>query len=168
VFISTGQIISMQIGLSAASLFDPKFGMITSLTNFYLVVAMILFFGMNGHLMIIDVIVNSFTLVPANAFISNFHGDAIFKYSSLIFLGGVLISMTIISAILITNICLAVMSKFAPQFNLFSVGLNMTLVIGLVCVYLTFNIVVNRGSAYMQDSIGNYSSFFKGLAHHEH
>ncbi len=159
-FSSTGQIISTQIGLSAASLFDPKFGMITSLTNFYIVVAMIIFFGMNGHLMIIDVAVKSFITLPVDKTIANFHGNTVFNYSSIIFMGGVMISITIIAAILMTNICLAVMSKFAQQFNLFSVGLNMSLIIGLVCIYLTFNTATRLGGEYIKESLYNFSGYF--------
>lgn len=160
VFSSAGQIISMQIGLSTASLFDPKFGMITSLTHFYVITGMILFFGMNGHLIIIDMIVKSFYNLPADQIFTNFHTNQIIKYASVIFRGGVIISLTLISAIMLTNICLAIMSKFAPQFNLFSVGLNMSLVIGLICIYLTYEIALDRGSDYLRDAFNHYKLYF--------
>lgn len=164
IFTAAGQIISAEIGLSAASLFDPKFGNITTLTNFYVITATILFLAMNGHLIIIEAIVKSFAVLPVDVLIANFKGNVVFKYASIIFVGGVLVSITIIAAILMTNICLAVMSKFAPQFNLFSVGLSMSLIIGLICVYLTYHIVIDRGEQYIHSGINTYMSYLMSLA----
>jgi flagellar biosynthetic protein FliR len=159
IFVSAGQIISTQIGLSTASLFDPKYGMITSLTQFYLVVGIIIFLLMNGHLILIDVIVSSFTILPVNQLVLNFLGDAIVSYASIIFTGGVSMAMIILAVILLTNICLAVMSKFAPQFNLFSVGINMSLLIGLVCICATFNIVTDKGADYLGQSLQHMNGY---------
>lgn len=163
VFVSTGQIISTQIGLSTASLFDPKYGMITSLTQFYLVVGIVIFLSMNGHLILIDTIVNSFTVLPLDKIPINYMGDIIVSYASIIFTGGVSMAMIIIAIILLTNICLAVMSKFAPQFNLFSVGINMSLIIGLICIFATFNIVTDKGAGYIGQSLENMNSYLHKL-----
>tara|TARA_R110000868_G_scaffold124843_3_gene329801 strand:+ start:2206 stop:2991 length:786 start_codon:yes stop_codon:yes gene_type:complete len=164
IFSVAGQIISMQIGLTTASIFDPKFGMITSLTHFYLIVGMVIFFSMDGHFVVIDVIVKSFKSIPVDTFITNFHGDMVMLFASIIFLGGVMISITIIASIMMTNICLAILSKFAPQFNLFSVGLNMSLIMGLICLYLTFNVTTNIGTEYVIQVLHNFKSFFRLLA----
>jgi len=161
---AVGQIVSAEIGLSAASLFDPKFGNITTLSHFYLITATIIFLSMNGHLLIIDAIVKSFIALPVDVVITNFKGNVIFDYAGIIQRGSVLISITIIAATLMTNICLAIMSKFAPQFNLFSVGLNMTLIIGLICVYLTYYIVVDRCDQYIHSGINAYTSYLFSLA----
>ena len=156
-----GQIVSSQIGLTTASLFDPKFGMITSLTNFYLMVCMVIFLMMNGHLLVIEVLVHSFKALPVDNITLKLNYMSVFYFASIIFSGSVLISMTVIAAIMMTNICLAIMSKFAPQFNLFSVGLNMTMIIGLVIVYLTFDNVSSRFSEYITIVINNFSSYFQ-------
>lgn len=163
IFTSLGQIISTQIGLSTASLFDPRFGMITSLTNFYIIVAIIIFLQMNGHLMVIETIVKSFDVIPVDKYITDFKGASIFNYAGVIFTGSVLISITVIAAIMMTNICLAMMSKFAPQFNLFSVGLNMSLLIGLICVFLSFQIIVDKGELYINATLTAFSNYLVSL-----
>ena len=163
IFTSLGQILSTQIGLSTASLFDPRFGMITSLTHFYVITAIIIFFQMNGHLIMIKAILDSFTTIPVDFLFDDFKGMLIFKYASVIFSGAVLVSITVIAAIMMTNLCLAMMSKFAPQFNLFSIGLNMSLLIGLLCVYLTYQIIIDRGELFIKDAITVYQSYLVNL-----
>lgn len=164
IFSSIGQILSSQIGLSTASLFDPKFGMITSLTNFYIMATVVIFFMMDGHLIMVEGIVKSFSTLPVNILLSQFNGIHIFQYASNIFSVSVMISMTVICAILMTNISLAVMSKFAPQFNLFSIGLNMSLLIGLLCIYFTFQLFVDKAIIALKYGLQYYQSYFILLA----
>ncbi len=163
IFISAGQIASMQIGLSTASLFDPRFGMVTSLSQFYLIVGMVLFLSMNGHLILIEAVVNSFVAIPIGKSIHNFLGGSLFNYAGIIFVGGVAMSIIILTITLLTNICLAVMSKFAPQFNLFSVGINMTLVIGLITLFLSFNLIADRGAEYIQQGLDALMHYYKNV-----
>ena len=159
IFVAAGQIISMQIGLSTASLFDPRFGMVTSLTQFYLITAIVLFFGMGGHLMLMSLVIKSFSILPVSTGLIDLHLHDIIKYSSVIYTGSVTLAITIISATLITNICLAIISKFAPQFNLFSVGLNMTLLIGLVCIFMTYQMIINNGEVFIDNALNLYYEY---------
>lgn len=166
VFSAVGQIVSVQIGLSAASLFDPKFGVITSLTNFYVIIGSILFFEMNGHLILIKTLVQSFSALPVTVLLSQFYGASIAHFSSIIFSGSVLISLTVITAILMTNLAMAFVSKFAPQFNLFSIGLNVSILIGLVCVYLTFQMLIDHGQLIIDSVLTFFKQYLIGLSRH--
>lgn len=160
VFVAAGQVVSSQIGLGAASMFDPRFGMITSLTHFYLILGIIIFFQLNGHLILVDALLNSFRVIPLDAMINRLQLGDLVHYASVIFKGGLLIAISVIAVILMTNVCLAIMSKFAPQFNLFSIGLNMSLVIGLIFVYATFNVICDKGTEYLQDGLIHLQNFY--------
>lgn len=166
VFSAIGQIVSTQIGLSAASLFDPKFGVITSLTHFYVMVGTIIFLEMNGHLMMIDTLVKSFSALPVGVLITQFYGSAIASFSSIIFSGSILVSITVIAAVLMTNISMAFISKFAPQFNLFSIGLNISILIGLLCITLSFQIYVDHGHAIIDEVLVFFKHYIAGMSHH--
>ncbi len=166
VFSAIGQIVSMQIGLSAASLFDPKFGVITSLTHFYVMVGTIIFLEMNGHLMMIDTLVRSFSVLPVGVLLTQFYGSSIASFSSIIFSGSILVSMTVIAAVLMTNIAMAFISKFAPQFNLFSIGLNVSILIGLVCITLSFQIYIDHGHAVINEILSFFRHYVIGLGRH--
>lgn len=166
IFSAIGQVVSTQIGLSAASLFDPKFGVITSLTHFYVMVGTIIFLEMNGHLMMIDTLVKSFIAIPPGVLITQFYGSSIASFSSIIFSGSILVSITVIAAVLMTNITMAFISKFAPQFNLFSIGLNLSILIGLVCITLSFQMFVDHGEVFINEVLVFFKRYLLGVAHH--
>lgn len=161
VFSALGQLISSQIGLNLASLFDPKFGVITSLTHFYIILAMVIFFLLNGHLVIIQTLVQSFSVIPLNFLIFKFPVMVLLRYANVIFTGAVTLSLTVFIVILLTNICLAVMTKFAPQINLFSVGLNLTLLIGLITVFITFGLIVEQGQDFIRAALDFFNQYPK-------
>lgn len=145
-FVVLGQFLSTQIGLSAASLIDPRFGSITSLTQFYVICSILLFLMMNGHLYIIKTAVDSFNYLPISDFSVN--KDLLVEillYAKVIFSGAITLSLTVLMIILLSNISLAIMSKFAPQFNVFSIGISLSLIMGLSLIYITFQMFVSAG-----------------------
>lgn len=153
-FSAFGQIVSSQIGLGMASIMDPRMGHITSLTNFYIFTIMLLFLMLNGHLFIIKLILDSFSTIPLDkVFIPQHIISDVLRYSSVMFSGSALLSITIVIVILLSNFALALMSKFAPQFNLFSIGINISLIIGLIYVYLTFDLFAEKSSYFIQDCL---------------
>lgn len=153
-FSGMGQIISTQIGLSLASVIDPRLGSITHLTQFYMYSITLVFLFLNGHLLVIKTVMNSFTVLPVgHYFIPDQLITSVLNYSSVIFSGAMMLSITVVIAVLITNFALAMMTRFSPQFNLFSIGINMTLILGLYCVYLTFTLVVDKGAGFLHESI---------------
>jgi flagellar biosynthesis protein FliR len=154
VFSAFGQVASMQIGLGMASLIDPRFGNITMLTQFYNYSIMLIFLLMNGHLFVVKTIVDSFTSIPVgHVFMSTAMLHDVLNYSGIIFSGAIMLSITLVVAIILTNFAISIMSKFAPQFNLFSIGVNMTLVIGLIIIYMTFNIFVDNAVMVLQQGM---------------
>lgn len=154
VFVSFGQIVSTQIGLSLASVIDPTFGSVTSLSQFYVYTIVLIFLFLNGHLMVIKTVMDSFAILPVGqlAFPSQLL-MTVLHYAGVIFSGSISLSMTIIVAVLITNFALALMARFAPQFNLFSIGVNMTLILGLVCIYAMFDMFTVKGADFLNESM---------------
>lgn len=149
-----GQIVSTQTGLSMASLIDPSFGNITSLTQFYTYLTIMIFLSLNGHLLMIKVIINSFSVISINEnFIPLHLISTILDYSGVIFSGAVKLSFAVIISILLCNLALGVMVRFAPQFNFYSIGVNITLIFGLIFLYLMFYIFTNKISIVIDNGI---------------
>ena len=150
IFSSAGQIISTQIGLSFASVVDPSLGSMTSLSKFYAFFSMIFFFDLNGHLIVITTLLKSFDTIRLNSLaLPTDIFKQIFAYSSVIFSGGVLLSIVIMVSTILVNISFAVMTRFAPQFNIFSIGITLTLIFGLVCICESFNDFVSSSGNYI-------------------
>lgn len=133
-FIVGGQVIAMNMGLGFASMNDPANGVsVTVLSQFYLTLATLLFLCINGHLVLIELIVVSFQAWP----IGEFGLDAEFWYEiaalgGWMFAGGLVLSLPVVTAVLVVNTTFGVMSRSAPQMNVFSVGFPVTLVFGML------------------------------------
>lgn len=161
IFTGFGQIVSQEIGLNMASMIDPKLGHITALTHLYSFFVSLVFLLLNGHLFIIKIIIDSFNTLPLEHYYFSKHLITnILSYSSIIFSGAIMLSMTIIVTIFLVNFTLAVMSKFASQFNVFTVGVNITLIIGLICIFITFSnfsnhaiVIIKNGLNYFEQTI---------------
>lgn len=159
VFLYMGQVISTQVGMNIISVLDPSIGMITALSQFYVNTSILIFFMLNGHLFVIKTIVDSFNYLSIYHVFSPFHlFHDILGYAGIIFSGSLLISMTIIVTMMLTNISLAAMTKFAPQFNIFSIGIIILLVIGLIAVYFNFNYFVNDAIKLINDGLHFFSN----------
>lgn len=154
IFQVAGQLISTQIGLSIDSLFDPRLGTITSLTRFYYIAVTLTFLLMNGHLMLLKTMLSSFAAFPIGAFyVPKQLLNEVVQYSAVMFTGGIGISLTIVLSMLLVNISLAIMTRFAPQFNVFSVGTNLSLVIGAFMIYLTFHFFHEKAVEYLTQGL---------------
>jgi flagellar biosynthetic protein FliR len=93
---------------------------------------------MNGHLLTLTVLAESFTLLPVSA--TPFHAAALSSLltaSAMMFSLGVMLALPLITALLITNISLGVLARVAPTLNLFAVGFPVTLALGFIVLLLS-------------------------------
>ncbi|HRD65830.1 MAG TPA: flagellar biosynthetic protein FliR [Candidatus Competibacter sp.] len=131
-----GNIIATQMGLGFASLVDPQSGAQSPLlSQFYTLLGTLVFLGLNGHLLLIRLLVDSFAALPVAA--TGADRDLLWmlvNWTSRTFAGAVLISLPAIVSLLMVNLAFGVMTRAAPQLNIFAVGFPITLVIGLLIV----------------------------------
>ena len=139
-FTFAGQIIAMQSGLGFASLVDPASGMnVPAVGQFFLILSTLLFWTMDGHLAYLQLIVASFDTLPIGN--ENF---ASIKYKELILWGqwmfatSLSLSLAPLTAMLLINFSFGVMTRAAPQLNIFSIGFPITMMGGLLVMWLTF------------------------------
>lgn len=127
-----GNLISMQMGLGFAASFDPQnAGQTGVLSEFLGLLALMVFFAINGHLMLLATLAQSFSTIPIGlALPGSGTWINIVNAGSVIFSSGVLLSLPIIVALLITNVALGVLSRAAPQLSLFAIGFPLTLLLG--------------------------------------
>jgi flagellar biosynthetic protein FliR len=161
VFVLAGQVISMQMGLGFASMNDPMNGVsVAVLSQFYLMLAMLLYLGIGGHLITIRALVESFTIMPVNGYMMFNAQSAWYLVStaSWMFGSALLISLPAVTALLVVNIAFGVMTRSAPQLNIFSLGFPMTLLFGLVVVWVglsdfqsQFVTVMNQGFVQLRE-----------------
>lgn len=136
-FVVAGQMIAMQMGLGFASMVDPANGIsVAVLGQFLLMLVTLLFLSMNGHLVVFEVLAESFVTLPVGSGLLLDHYLAIAGRLGWVLGAGLLLALPAITALLVVNIAFGVMTRAAPQLNIFAIGFPLTLVLGLVIVWL--------------------------------
>ena len=135
-----GRIIDMEIGLSMASLIDPMTKENVSVTGAlyqYAVMLMLIITGMYQY--ILKALVESFTLIPVTGalFVPDRLLSVMLKFLADYVLIGFRICLPVFAVMIILNAVLGILTKVAPQMNMFSVGLQMKVLVGLTVLFLT-------------------------------
>jgi flagellar biosynthetic protein FliR len=134
-----GELIGLQMGLSFAVFYDPQNAAQTPvLSEFLGLLATLIFLAMNGHLLVISVLAESFRLLPVAAMPLAAKGfGAIASWAAILFSAGLLLSLPLVAALLIANLAMGVLSRVAPQLNLFAVGFPVTMVAGFTVLMIS-------------------------------
>ncbi len=132
-----GQLGGLTMGFGFASFFDPLTqGSTEVISQFFAVITILFFLSIDGHLMLISALVESFHSFPIQADSFNLNGMTIALWGAKIFSIGLQISLPIVAILLITNMALGVLTKAAPQLQIFGIGFPITLGVGLLVVAL--------------------------------
>lgn len=129
-----GSIVGMQMGLSFAVSYDPQTaGQTPVLSEFLTLFATLLFLAMNGHLLSLSVLSESFRLLPVGLAPLQTGGFTLLvAWAGVIFSAGLLLALPLITTLLIANLAMGVLARVAPQLNIFAVGFPVTLMAGFV------------------------------------
>jgi flagellar biosynthetic protein FliR len=133
-----GNMIGLQMGLSFAVFIDPQNSTQSPIVGSFLsMILTLLFLAINGHLMMISAVVDSFRAVPIGIDASHtYHWLQLASAGSQVFVSGLQIAMPIIGAMMLANLTLGVLTRTAPQLNLFAVGFPVTIIVGLLMLLL--------------------------------
>ena len=144
-FVVAGQIISIQMGMAFASMIDPTNGVNTAVIGQFLTMLVtLLFLAMNGHLVVFEVLTESFTTMPVgSALLVNHFWEIAGKLGWVLGAAMVLV-LPAITALLVVNIAFGVMTRAAPQLNIFSIGFPLTLVLGMVIFWVSLGDILNQ------------------------
>jgi flagellar biosynthetic protein FliR len=92
-----------------------------------------LFLAVDGHLLLIEVLVESFQLIPIAEFSLNAEGFfSLVGFAGLIFRLGLLLALPVLGVLLIINLSMGILNRSAPQFTVFTVGFPISLTVGMV------------------------------------
>lgn len=134
-----GELVGLQMGLNFASFFDPMSGgQATAVSRFYGTCAAWLFVVMDGHLLLMHALVQSFHAFPVDtqplAFLHTVQPQV---WGAEIFKTGIWVALPVLAMLLLVNMVMGLVSRVAPQMNVFSVGFPVTLGVGLTGLWLT-------------------------------
>jgi len=133
-----GQTIATSMGLGFASAVDPQNGVqVTVVAQFYTIIATLLLLALNGHLALIEILALSFEMVPLSTAAYSVEGLwQVVLWSGQMFVGGVLVSLPVVVGVLMVNLAFGIVTRAAPQLNIFAVGFPVTLLVGFVLMLI--------------------------------
>lgn len=135
-FALAGEVVAMSMGLGFASMIDPQNGVqIPVLSSYYVVLVTLLFLVFDGHLLLIVMIMDSFQTLPIGVHGIGIEGVwQIAAWAGTMFSGAVLVALPALISLLMVNLAFAMMTRTAPQLNIFAVGFPMTLMLGFIFI----------------------------------
>ena len=140
-----GQSIANAMGLGMANMIDPNVGNVPVISQFLIILSSLIFIGFGGHVILIGLLLESFTVIPiGTAFVGVMTLGELISWSSMMFLGSLLIALPIMVTMLFINIGVGVITRAAPQLNIFAVGFPAFISAGFILLIVTMAIIGNR------------------------
>ncbi len=128
-----GQAISASMGLGMANMIDPNMGNVPVISQFLLVCSTLIFMSLGGHVLVITLLLESFRALPIGQMIDSQTLYAlVLQWSTMMFLGAVLLALPVMVSLLFVNIGVGVITRAAPALNIFAVGFPAMILAGMV------------------------------------
>jgi len=129
-----GEIIGGSMGIGFANMIDPNSGRSSpAIGQFLSILLTLLFLSLDGHLVLVDMVVKSYTaLPPGAAWMTAGQLRDIALFGGYAFLAGLLLALPVGFLLLCLNLVMGMLSRSAPSLNLFSIGLPASLAVGVV------------------------------------
>lgn len=161
-----GQIIDMDIGLSMATMFDPTTKEQTTISGgFYQYVVMLMLLVSGMHRFILQALIETYELIPVNGAV--FHTEALLtamlQFMSDYIVIGFRICLPVFMVILILNVVLGVLAKVSPQLNMFSVGIQIKILVGFAVMFLTIGMLPSAADFIFTEMKKMMVAFVEGM-----
>jgi flagellar biosynthesis protein FliR len=134
-----GEVIGFQMGLNFAAFFDPALNSQSSaVARFFGQMTALLFVVLNGHLMVLMAVNKSFVAFPIDQnFLQALGTMKLYQLGTDLFASALWMALPMIGMLMFVNLALGIISRVAPQMNIFAVGFPITLVVGLIGIAYT-------------------------------
>ncbi len=151
-----GQAMAYSMGLGFAHMVDPTSGVqVPTVSQYWLVLAILAFLLGNGHLLLLGSIAQSFHALPvAVDGLTRAGLWGVVSWSSRLFAAGLLMALPVIMALLLINIGMGVVSRAAPQLNIFAIGFPITLLMGLLVMWITVPQIMGGFESLVNEALG--------------
>lgn len=163
-----GDTMGMQMGLGFASFYDPVNATQSQvLAEFLGLIGALTFLSMNGHLYMISTLVDSFQAFPISTQMPLAGAmQTLALWGGSIFSNALRLSLPLIGALLITNLALGILTRSAPQLNIFAIGFPITLVVGFATLMLTLPYLAPLMDMFTHAGLETMLSIAKQLGKH--
>ena len=153
-----GEVVGFQMGLNFAAFFDPTINSQSSaMGRFFSQLSLLLFIVTNAHLLVIGAFVSSFRAFPVGQpLILALSQMQLYQLGADIFTSAFWIALPVVGMLLFANLALGIISRVAPQMNIFAVGFPITLSIGILGVALTLPLLEQPFAALISKMLSRF------------
>lgn len=163
IFTMLGQIIAMQMGLGMAIMNDPVNGIsVAILGRILMIFSTLLFISIDGHLLIIDILVQSFVAWPVGSGLSLQSLHDVISLFGWMFSSAVALALPAIVSMLLANFSFGVMNRAAPSLNIYALGFPMTMLLGLFAFLLSVSTIPSRYAELVHFTLTQMHQFMTG------
>jgi len=152
--VMAGEAVGLSMGLGFATLVDPQNGIqVPVVSQYYVILGTLLFLALNGHLFLIEMVVRSFRGLPIGLHLPDpgvLVGVA--KWGGEMFASGLLVALPAVASLLLINLAFGVITRAAPQLNIFAVGFPITLLMGFVLIMFSIPALLPRFTYLLRDA----------------
>jgi flagellar biosynthetic protein FliR len=159
-----GENIAMSMGLGFAMASDPINGVqVPVVSQFLVITASLLFLSMDGHLSIISMMATSFELLPIGTDgVSTAALWTLLQWAKIMFNAAASIALPAIMSLLTVNLVMGVMTRAAPQLNIFSVGFPMTMMAGYLILLFSLPTLLSVFDSLLKDAFETLTIILAG------
>lgn len=150
-----GEVVGFQMGLNFAAFFNPSLNTQSSaVATFFGQMSTFLFIVMNGHLMVLMAIIKSFDAFPVDQnFLEATRQLKLYSLGSDLFASALWIALPMLGMMMFVNLGLGIVSRVAPQMNIYAIGFPITLTVGLIGITVTLPMLDQPLMALMERAI---------------
>lgn len=150
-----GELIGLQMGLNFASFFDPAASAQTSaVARFFGYLALLFFVLIDGHLLLLMAVLKSLEHFPLDGnFLQSLAQMRLYEGGAALFSSALWLALPMIALLLFVNLALGIISRVAPQMNIYAVGFPVTLTVGLLGLAATLPMLEQPLLALMQHAL---------------
>jgi flagellar biosynthetic protein FliR len=154
----------MSMGLGFAVFVDRQRGVnVPVLGQLFLMLGMLIFLSLDGHLVLIRMLADSFHTLPMNSGgLSQVALSSVIAWSAQLFVVAMNIALPAITALVVVNLSFGVMSRAAPTLNLFAVGFPVAMLLGFVVIFLSMESLTANVSRSLGDTFGMLTGLLGG------
>lgn len=136
-----GEAISMSMGLGFSTMIDPQNGVpVPVLSQFLVLTGTMLLLVLDTHLWLIELLGTSFTAMPIGTAGQGINvARGVLDWATHMYGAAILIALPLLTAVLVVNFALGIVTRAAPQLNIFAVGFPFLVLLGLVLLSITLD-----------------------------
>lgn len=156
-------LVGYQIGFGLGEVFDPLTGATTqSMSQFYRLLATLVFFAVNGHHLVVLALVRTFEVVPAgSADLSLIAGDRVVPFFTSLFVAAVRIALPVTGALLLTDLAMGLVARTVPQINILIEGFPIKITIGVLVLAASVPLLTSFMAAVFAQSLPQTLGFVR-------